>query len=147
MDRRRFRPDEIGLLYCPVCGAEYRRGTTHCADCQVELVAERPAERGGPPKEARLDEGLEPYARDDLADCARRSEGREPVTIHVEGDLGTLGLASSLLEAAGIPYHVPGDSSALGRLGSGYNPAAGGFRLIVPAGCEEQAREILAQLR
>jgi hypothetical protein len=30
-------------LWCPSCGAEYRVGTTQCADCRVALVTERPA--------------------------------------------------------------------------------------------------------
>jgi hypothetical protein len=29
-------------MFCPKCGAEYRRGYTSCADCQVFLVDERP---------------------------------------------------------------------------------------------------------
>ena len=30
------------MLYCPQCGAEYRPGFTHCADCDVDLVAALP---------------------------------------------------------------------------------------------------------
>jgi hypothetical protein len=30
-------------LWCPSCGAEYRLGSTQCADCRVALVSERPA--------------------------------------------------------------------------------------------------------
>ena len=30
-------------MFCPVCKAEYRRGFTRCADCDVELVHELPA--------------------------------------------------------------------------------------------------------
>lgn len=30
--------------YCPSCGAEYRPGFTRCPDCDVELVADLPAE-------------------------------------------------------------------------------------------------------
>ncbi len=30
-------------VWCPSCGAEYRAGTTQCADCRVALVAEPPA--------------------------------------------------------------------------------------------------------
>ncbi len=29
-------------LWCPSCGAEYRAGSTQCADCRVGLVSERP---------------------------------------------------------------------------------------------------------
>jgi hypothetical protein len=31
-------------VWCPSCGAEYRVGSTRCADCRVALVAERPAD-------------------------------------------------------------------------------------------------------
>jgi len=31
-------------LWCPSCGAEYRAGSTQCADCRVNLVSERPVE-------------------------------------------------------------------------------------------------------
>ncbi|MBN1962406.1 MAG: hypothetical protein JW841_15845 [Deltaproteobacteria bacterium] len=31
-------------MYCPRCRAEYREGFTHCANCEVELVNELPAE-------------------------------------------------------------------------------------------------------
>lgn len=31
-------------MFCPVCKAEYRQGFTRCADCDVELVWELPAE-------------------------------------------------------------------------------------------------------
>jgi len=31
-------------LWCPSCGAEYRAGSTQCADCRVNLVSERPIE-------------------------------------------------------------------------------------------------------
>src|SRR5712692_4635697 len=34
-------------MICPQCKAEYRRGFTHCADCDVDLVCEpSPAARG-----------------------------------------------------------------------------------------------------
>jgi hypothetical protein len=29
-------------VWCPSCGAEYRAGSTRCADCRVELVADKP---------------------------------------------------------------------------------------------------------
>jgi hypothetical protein len=35
-------------MFCPQCKAEYRRGFTRCADCDVELVYELPAEALAP---------------------------------------------------------------------------------------------------
>jgi hypothetical protein len=29
-------------MFCPRCGAEYREGFTRCADCDVDLLVERP---------------------------------------------------------------------------------------------------------
>jgi hypothetical protein len=34
-------------MFCPQCKAEYRQGFTRCADCDVELVYERPASASG----------------------------------------------------------------------------------------------------
>jgi hypothetical protein len=36
--------NEEPTLWCPSCGAEYRVGTTQCADCRVALVNEPPPE-------------------------------------------------------------------------------------------------------
>jgi len=34
-------------MYCPQCEAEYRQGFTRCADCDIDLVYERPASASG----------------------------------------------------------------------------------------------------
>ena len=31
-------------MFCPICKVEYRRGFTHCSDCDVDLVAALPAD-------------------------------------------------------------------------------------------------------
>jgi hypothetical protein len=36
-------------MFCPVCKAEYRRGFTTCADCQVSLVSTSPASEADAP--------------------------------------------------------------------------------------------------
>jgi hypothetical protein len=33
---------EAPTVWCPSCGAEYRAGTLRCAQCRVELVADKP---------------------------------------------------------------------------------------------------------
>ena len=32
------------MPFCPACRSEYREGFTRCSECDVELVAERPAD-------------------------------------------------------------------------------------------------------
>ena len=34
-------------MFCPECRSEYRRGFTHCVDCDVDLVQELPAPEAG----------------------------------------------------------------------------------------------------
>jgi|GraSoiStandDraft_46_1057282.scaffolds.fasta_scaffold893096_2 hypothetical protein len=103
-------------MFCPECGGEYREGFTHCADCDVDLVAELPAD----PTELLRNLTL--------------------VTVLETGDPGELAFAESVLRGAGIPYAKRGESLqdlfALGRLGTGFNPVAGPVLLQVP---EEQA--------
>jgi hypothetical protein len=48
-------------LWCPSCGAEYRAGSTHCADCRVALVTSRPAhlvDPDDPDDDDAADDGL-----------------------------------------------------------------------------------------
>ena len=103
-------------MFCPECGGEYREGFTHCADCDVDLVADPPP-----------------------ADTAPLPEG-ELVTVLETGDPSELLFAESVLREAGIPFVKRGESLqelfALGRLGTGFNPIAGPIVLQVP---EEQA--------
>src|SRR4029079_17661247 len=52
--RTSYRPDPVSpgpvhshpvddtTVWCPSCGAEYRAGSTQCADCRVALVNEKP---------------------------------------------------------------------------------------------------------
>jgi hypothetical protein len=74
-------------VWCPSCGAEYRAGTTRCADCRVELVAAKPR----------------PFApRHDIAD-----DGEEDALV----ELGEWPRLQALilrrrLESAGIPVMI-----------------------------------------
>jgi len=40
-------------MFCPECRAEYRPGFTHCSDCDVDLVHERPEPHTRAPKPKR----------------------------------------------------------------------------------------------
>jgi len=112
-------------MFCPECGGEYREGFTHCADCDVDLVAELPADPKDPSRNMTL------------------------VTVLETGDPGELAFAESVLRGAGIPYAKRGESLqdlfALGRLGTGFNPIAGPILLQVPEEQADAAAELLEE--
>lgn len=115
-------------MFCPECGSEYREGFTTCADCEVALVPELPAE----------------FAERDF-------EGEETlVSILSTGDLSLLTRARSLLEAEGIPYATDGEGLqnlfGAGMIGLGYNQIVGPPHLRVREEDEARARELLAEL-
>jgi len=112
-------------MFCPQCMSEYREGVTRCADCDVPLVRQLPAREAAAPPPVNLD---------------------DMVTVLKTYDEGELLMAKSLLEAAGIPVHVPGaalseltEDSVLG----GPTFAAGPAQLMVPADRDEEAKEVL----
>ena len=112
-------------MFCPECGGEYREGFTHCVDCDVDLVAELPADPTEPLRNVTL------------------------VTVLETGDPGELAFAESVLRGAGIPYAKRGESLqdlfALGRLGIGFNPIAGPILLQVPEEQADAAAELLEE--
>lgn len=115
-------------MFCPECGSEYREGFTACADCEVALVPELPAE----------------FAEADFA-------GEETLVSVLEtGDLSLLTRARSLLEAEGIPYSTDGEGLqnlfGAGMIGLGYNQIVGPPHLRVREEDEARARELLADL-
>jgi hypothetical protein len=75
-------------MFCPQCKAEYRPGFTRCADCDVELVYERPASAGG------TGEAGEPVENPDDPFCSFW-RGDDP-RIHAE--------LRELLNEEGIPH-------------------------------------------
>jgi hypothetical protein len=111
-------------MFCPQCMSEYREGVTKCADCGVPLVRQLPVAEETPPG-PNLDE----------------------MTLVLRTyDEGELLMVKSLLEAAGIPVHVPGaalteltDDNVFG----GPSFAAGPAQLFVPADRAEEAKEVL----
>jgi hypothetical protein len=114
-------------LFCPDCGAEYQQGVTECADCEVALVQEPPAEREHP----------EP----DLVEVLKTS------------DPALLPVVVSLLEAAGIAPVVEGDEVMgvlpVGHFGGGRWIADGrGLNVVVkvPRGRAEEAQALLTSV-
>ena len=111
-------------MYCPECGSEYREGFLECADCQIPLTAELPAEETGPLPDLEL------------------------VTVMSVEDPGRLALAESLLMEAEIPYAKKNeqvqDLFAGGRLFS--NPVVGPILVQVSAEHAEEARALLDDL-
>jgi putative signal transducing protein len=112
-------------MFCPECGGEYRKGFTHCADCDVDLVENPPLADTDPLLEVEL------------------------VTVLETGDPSELLFAESVLREAGIPFVKRGESLqelfALGRLGTGFNPVAGPILLQVPEEQADAAAELLAE--
>jgi hypothetical protein len=115
-------------MFCPECGSEYREGFTACAECEVALVPDLPAEFAEP----------EPDGEETL------------VTVLAAGDLSLLTRARSLLEAEGIPYSMDGEGLqnlfGAGMIGLGYNQIVGPPHLKVREEDEARARELLTEL-
>lgn len=113
-------------MFCPRCGAEYRAGFTHCADCDVALVA-------APPDAAEEPDGSEEW-----------------VTVLESGDPGLLAMAHSLLDAEGITARFPGEGLqslfGFGTMGAGFNVLVGPAAVQVPEHEAEKALELLAGL-
>jgi hypothetical protein len=109
-------------MYCPECGGEYREGFTHCADCDVDLVASLAAHGGTPAG------GL--------------------VTVLETSDPAELAFVESLLRGAGIPFSTVGDHLqslfALGAIG-GFNAVAGPVMIQVTEEHAEAAAQILEE--
>lgn len=75
-------------MFCPVCKYEYRRGFTHCNDCDVDLVDALPSEE-------ELDHKLRTPA-DEMA---------QPTLLWKGASGGTFSAITAALDAARIPYN------------------------------------------
>lgn len=111
-------------MFCPRCGAEYRKEITLCSDCGVTLVTERPV--------------LDGESDDDLMDVFNTS------------DVSLLPVVKSVLEAAGIPFIVQGDEALgvlpVGRIGAGGISANGhglAATVLVPRDRQAEAEALL----
>ncbi len=112
-------------MFCPSCGSEYREGFSRCADCEVSLVDTLPS-----PAEAHPDPG-------------------DVETVFATGDPVLLMTATSLLDAAGIPYFTRGEGTqdllGLGRLGTGFSILAGPMEIRVGARRSQEAADLLRE--
>jgi len=75
-------------MFCPVCKYEYRRGFTHCNDCEVDLVDALPSE-------ADVDHKLRTPA-DEMA---------QPTLLWKGASGGTFSAITAALDATKIPYN------------------------------------------
>lgn len=75
-------------MFCPVCKYEYRRGFTHCNDCDVDLVDALPSE-------ADVDHKLRTPA----------DEMDSPTLLWKGANGGTFSAITAALDAAKIPYN------------------------------------------
>ncbi len=112
-------------MFCPTCGDEYRSGFTRCSDCDVDLVANAPADRQAP----------EPF---------------EMATVLETGDQSLIAVAKSVLDSAGIPCIARNERLqnlfGWGTVGTGFNVAMGPIRLQVLKEDESDARQMLTAL-
>lgn len=112
-------------MFCPECLEEFPWYERSCPRCSVELVERLP----GPAPDPDV----------------------ELVPVFTCGDAGTMLVAKSVLDSAGIEYLVKGEGTqdlfGWGRLGAGYNVIVGPAEFMVRAEDAARARELLEELR
>jgi hypothetical protein len=106
-------------MFCPECRAEYREGFAVCADCRADLVPTLPED-----------------VHDERPDM-------ELVSIFDSTNPALIGVAKTVLDAAGIEFLVVGDDGA--RMFSG-NPFLGRVRLQVEKKLAEEAEALLSEI-
>jgi hypothetical protein len=138
-------------LYCPSCGAEYRRGFTRCADCDVELVGEPPKQPEADSERADDDyhSVLDPLHPDYIYDPGDWEHGLEPIRLtsassEIEaemlvGMLRTNGLRTYFKNESPHPIsHYGGQAARYGALAL--------YRIYVHPADDSEARRLLASL-
>jgi len=108
-------------MFCPKCGYEYRDGFTRCADCNVELVHEPPAE--GRSRHIHTQPGRLDYA--------------DFIEVMETPDYSFISFVRSLLDAEGL------DTYLLGEHVSSIYPMSLGMKLMVRKDHAEEAMRII----
>lgn len=108
-------------MFCPQCRSEYREGFTVCSDCQVDLVATLP--------EASSSDDEQP--------------DMELVTVFDSTNPALVGIAKTILEAAGIEFLAVGGSEGGPFAG---NPFLGRVRLQVERARVDEATALLSEI-
>lgn len=103
-------------MFCPKCGAEYREGFTHCADCSVDLVNDEPAANEDHLQYVSMVEVFSTYNPGDIA------------------------VIKSILDGEGIHYYFQGENTNLMVGGGAY------ARLLVEADQVDRVKDILKEL-
>jgi hypothetical protein len=110
-------------MFCPECGSEYRDGFTRCADCDVELLHERPTQSDAPVKLVNVFETADP---------------------------ALIPVVESLLLGEGIAFFARNenrhDMFAGGRFGGGVSHILGPVEFLVREEDVPAARSLLADL-
>lgn len=103
-------------MFCPKCGAEYREGFTHCADCSVDLVND------------------EPKANEDQLHYVAMVE------VFSTYNPGDIAIIKSILDGEDIHYYFQGENTNIMVGGGAY------ARLLVPSDQVERVKDILEEL-
>ncbi len=106
-------------MYCPECGAEYRKGIVTCAECEIPLV----------------DDILQSVQTDDFGPDVVF------VTVYKTGNPALIAVVRSLLEDAGIPYYLKNEG-----LQDLFPVGNFEIEIQVPEESEAEAEELLAKL-
>ena len=108
-------------MFCPKCGAEYRPGFDHCADCDIALVHDPPPEK---------DHQAVPY-----------------VQVFATSEMDVIPVIKSLLQGAEIDFETDGEAMMnlfpSDLLGPVLSRPRGEVRFHVPQDQEKEARELL----